>query len=254
MREIVVVLLPNKHQRAFTCGTLCVCGSLAGKRLAAFVLKKSLARLVRLGWTDQEELVAILDDGHAHLYTVFGELIREVRARARAQAVCDRVGRRTKAARQVGLGADCQNAGIADCQIFPLGFVVMTNKYEFIWFASFVEPKVGGARLRLCARFGRRALSSRVCWPTPASRARPSRGRSSSRVTRSPTPSRSAVTAKRSRLLRIVARARCSNAVVQVLVATSTGTILVVDGESAQDQLLENGPFECISVAPGGWV
>lgn len=53
-----------------------------GKKLAAFVLKKSQARLIRLGWTDQEELVAVLDDGHALLYTVFGELIRE------ASSVC----------------------------------------------------------------------------------------------------------------------------------------------------------------------
>lgn len=39
---------------------------------------------------------------------------------------------------------------------------------------------------------------------------------------------------------------------VELLVATTSGTILVVDGESAQDQLLSNGPFDRLAVAPGG--
>lgn len=38
----------------------------------------------------------------------------------------------------------------------------------------------------------------------------------------------------------------------EVLVATSTGTIVVVDSDSAQDQLLSTGPFERLAVAPGG--
>jgi hypothetical protein len=39
---------------------------------------------------------------------------------------------------------------------------------------------------------------------------------------------------------------------VEVLVATTSGTILVVDGESTVDQLLSNGPFSALAVAPGG--
>jgi hypothetical protein len=39
---------------------------------------------------------------------------------------------------------------------------------------------------------------------------------------------------------------------VEVLVATQTGTIVVIDSDGAQDQLLSNGPFERLAVAPGG--
>mmetsp|Transcript_39765 Transcript_39765/g.100212 ORF Transcript_39765/g.100212 Transcript_39765/m.100212 type:complete len:824 (-) Transcript_39765:9-2480(-) len=39
---------------------------------------------------------------------------------------------------------------------------------------------------------------------------------------------------------------------VEVLVATTTGTILVVDSTQCQDQLLSNGPFSSLSVSPTG--
>lgn len=40
----------------------------------------------------------------------------------------------------------------------------------------------------------------------------------------------------------------------EVLLATDTGTIIVVDDKEAQDQLLENGPFNRMEVSPNGEV
>ncbi|KAG2191805.1 hypothetical protein INT46_001161 [Mucor plumbeus] len=74
-------------------------------------------RIVALGWTDQEQLVVVTDDGSVRLYTLHGQYT------------------------QFSLGKDAKNDGIIDCQIWGGGLVAMTGKYQLISLTNFEEPQ-----------------------------------------------------------------------------------------------------------------
>ncbi|RCH85747.1 hypothetical protein CU098_002029, partial [Rhizopus stolonifer] len=74
-------------------------------------------RIVALGWTDQEQLVVVIDDGSVRLYTLHGNHT------------------------QFSLGKDAKNDGIIDCQIWGGGLVAMTGKYQLISVTNFEEPQ-----------------------------------------------------------------------------------------------------------------
>ncbi|KAI8327280.1 Vps16, C-terminal region-domain-containing protein [Choanephora cucurbitarum] len=73
--------------------------------------------VVALGWTDQEQLVVVIDDGSVRLYTLDGNHT------------------------QFSLGKDATNDGIIDCQIWGGGLVAMTSRYQLISVTSFEEPQ-----------------------------------------------------------------------------------------------------------------
>ncbi|KAI9486646.1 MAG: Vps16, C-terminal region-domain-containing protein [Benjaminiella poitrasii] len=74
-------------------------------------------RIVALGWTDQEQLAAVTDDGFVRLYPLHGHYT------------------------QFSLGKDAKTDGIIDCQIYGGGLVAITGKYQLISVINFEEPQ-----------------------------------------------------------------------------------------------------------------
>ncbi|OAD74766.1 hypothetical protein PHYBLDRAFT_124139 [Phycomyces blakesleeanus NRRL 1555(-)] len=74
-------------------------------------------RIVSLGWTDQEQLVVVTEDGSVKLYPLYGTNT------------------------QFTLGKDAKEFGIIDCQIWGTGLVAMTGNYQLISVTNFDEPR-----------------------------------------------------------------------------------------------------------------
>ncbi|RCH85013.1 Vacuolar protein sorting-associated protein 16, partial [Rhizopus azygosporus] len=74
-------------------------------------------KIVGLGWTEQEQLVVVTEDGSVRLYTLHGQFS------------------------QFSLGKEAKDDGIIDCQIWGGGLVAMTSKYQLISVTNFLEPQ-----------------------------------------------------------------------------------------------------------------
>ncbi|CEG84394.1 hypothetical protein RMATCC62417_18203 [Rhizopus microsporus] len=74
-------------------------------------------KIVGLGWTEQEQLVVVTEDGSVRLYTFHGQFS------------------------QFSLGKEAKDDGIIDCQIWGGGLVAMTSKYQLISVTNFLEPQ-----------------------------------------------------------------------------------------------------------------
>ncbi|RCI02191.1 hypothetical protein CU098_008663 [Rhizopus stolonifer] len=74
-------------------------------------------RIVGLGWTEQEQLVVVTEDGSVRLYTLQGQFT------------------------QFSLGKDAKEDTIIDCQIWGGGLVALTGKYQLISITNFLEPQ-----------------------------------------------------------------------------------------------------------------
>lgn len=76
----------------------------AGKLIEQIQWEKG--RIIALGWTKQEELVIVTEDGFVRLYPLHGSYT------------------------QFSLGKEAKEQGILDCQIWSTGLVAMTNNYS----------------------------------------------------------------------------------------------------------------------------
>ncbi|SAM01302.1 hypothetical protein [Absidia glauca] len=74
-------------------------------------------RIVALGWSEQEQLVVVTEDGTVRLYPLHGDHS------------------------QFTLGKDASDYGIIDCQIWGGGLVAMTGNYQLISVTNFYDPQ-----------------------------------------------------------------------------------------------------------------
>ncbi|RUS17640.1 Vps16, N-terminal region-domain-containing protein, partial [Endogone sp. FLAS-F59071] len=74
----------------------------------------SKGRIVGMGWTDQEQLIVVLEDGNVWMYNIYGEY------------------------KQFSLG---EAATVIDCQIWGTGLVALTGNYQLIAVTNFDEPR-----------------------------------------------------------------------------------------------------------------
>eukprot|EP00698_Gefionella_okellyi_P023700 TRINITY_DN8167_c0_g1_i1.p1 TRINITY_DN8167_c0_g1~~TRINITY_DN8167_c0_g1_i1.p1 ORF type:complete len:850 (-),score=211.21 TRINITY_DN8167_c0_g1_i1:1962-4364(-) len=157
--------------------------SSAGLQLSAFAWERG--HIVKLGWSHEESLVVVLDDGTVQLYDILGTRLK-----------------------QFTMGPECLQDGVLDCCIWGGGVVCLTGMRQLVAVESFVDPS---ARLMADPMLDAPPHSMAVIEPQHTA-------------------------------------SRC----VEVLLATESGTILVVDYQRSQDQLLSNGPFNKMAVAPTG--
>ncbi|KAG0558247.1 hypothetical protein KC19_10G014100 [Ceratodon purpureus] len=80
----------------------------SGKLLSSVPWDRPGGRLIALGWTDEEVLLAVVHDGTIFQYNIHGELIPE----------------------QLSLGQECWNQGVAECIIWGSGLVVLTEQNQ----------------------------------------------------------------------------------------------------------------------------
>ncbi|RUS27514.1 Vps16, N-terminal region-domain-containing protein [Jimgerdemannia flammicorona] len=99
----------------------------AGKLMEQLLWDKG--RIVGMGWTDQEQLTVVIEDGTIRLYNIHGEYT------------------------QFTLGNVAKDCGVVDCQIWGTGLVALTGNYQLIAVTNFDEP-----RPRLMADPGLREL------------------------------------------------------------------------------------------------
>ena len=82
--------------------------SSSGKLLASVPWDRPGGRLIALGWTDEEVLLAVVHDGTVFQYNIHGELLPE----------------------QLSLGQECWNQGVAECVIWGSGLVALTEQNQ----------------------------------------------------------------------------------------------------------------------------
>lgn len=94
--------------------------SASGKLLSSVPWDRPGGRLITLGWTDEEILLAVVHDGTVFQYNIHGELIPE----------------------QLSLGQECWDQGVADCIIWGSGLVVITEQNQLFSIPNLETKKV----------------------------------------------------------------------------------------------------------------
>eukprot|EP01113_Clastostelium_recurvatum_P007331 TRINITY_DN1340_c0_g1_i1.p1 TRINITY_DN1340_c0_g1~~TRINITY_DN1340_c0_g1_i1.p1 ORF type:complete len:828 (-),score=182.11 TRINITY_DN1340_c0_g1_i1:129-2612(-) len=182
----VAVTRDEKTIQAVTSGqlrpTLAMYSS-SGTLLSSFIWDKG--RLVGMGWTENERLICVLEDGTVLIYSVFGELIL-----------------------QFSMGRDCKEQQVMDVQVWSTGLVVLTHARQFYVVTDLENPRP-------------RPLADPGLDENPTS------------------------------WIVIDPLYTPSNAV-EVFVATTSGTILVVHQQGVNDCVLNQGPFTKMAVSPTG--
>eukprot|EP01006_Ploeotia_vitrea_P014258 TRINITY_DN3823_c0_g1_i1.p1 TRINITY_DN3823_c0_g1~~TRINITY_DN3823_c0_g1_i1.p1 ORF type:complete len:855 (+),score=458.50 TRINITY_DN3823_c0_g1_i1:18-2582(+) len=158
----------------------------SGKRISAtdFPFKG----LVGMGWTIEEHLVVVLDDGKVHTFDIFGQEVR---------------------GRYIELGSECQSDGVAQVVFWDTGFVVRTaSSNQLFTITDYEQPIV--------EKLAHAPLSK-----PPTSMA-------------------------------VVPPYSTESGSVEVLLATSGGSIGLVDNKSWEDLQVDSGPFNKMVVSPTG--
>lgn len=141
--------------------------------------------LVKMGWTNQERLVCILEDGIVLQYTVQGELVS-----------------------RYSLGPEVASEGAFDALIFGSGLAVLTRQFQIFVLQDWDEPRS-------------------FKFPDP--------------LLKSPPTAWTAIPPELS-----------PRGQLELLIATASGTVLVVDSVKIEDMLLSNGPFTRLALSPSG--
>jgi len=158
--------------------------SSAGRILSQF--KWERGKLVKMGWTDEERLVCVLEDGTILTYSVHGEQVPDT---------------------EFNMGRECNEIGVVDAHVWGTGVVCITSN-NHIYSAMFYEPRP-------------RALADPDLVDPPL-------------------------------CMCVLEPEFTLSRKVEVLLATENGSILVVDEDTSQDQLLANGPFLSMKISPNG--
>jgi hypothetical protein len=157
----------------------------SGEKISSFIWDKG--KLVGMGWTDNEKLICVLQDGSVLIYNVLGELVG-----------------------QFTLGRECKEQGVLDVKIWGTGLVALTGELQLVAVTNVDD--------------------------------RPSQPRQLADPQLEAPPTSWTIVEPRHTLSKSV----------EVFLATTSGTILVVDAEGVKDQLLSYGPFTNMVVSPSG--
>eukprot|EP01104_Vermistella_antarctica_P013241 TRINITY_DN397_c0_g1_i3.p1 TRINITY_DN397_c0_g1~~TRINITY_DN397_c0_g1_i3.p1 ORF type:complete len:827 (-),score=204.45 TRINITY_DN397_c0_g1_i3:93-2573(-) len=157
----------------------------AGALISSFLWDKT--RVVGIGWTDDDHLVLVVEDGTVCMYDIHGTLTN-----------------------QFSLGTEVKEQRVWECRVWGTGLVVITRNYEIYALTDFVEP-----RPKKLADSG---------------------------LTEPPTS------------WEIIEPRFTMSTNVEVLLATKSGTLLVIDAVSCQDMLLAKGPYTKLAVSPNGTI
>lgn len=87
----------------------------AGKLLEQLQWDKG--RIIKMGWTDVEQLVVVMEDGTIRLYDIHGDFT------------------------QFSLGKEAKDHLVIDCQIWGTGLVALTGNFRLIALTNFEEPR-----------------------------------------------------------------------------------------------------------------
>ncbi|CAG8737332.1 1465_t:CDS:2, partial [Dentiscutata heterogama] len=74
-------------------------------------------RIIKMGWTDAEQLVVVLEDGTIRLYDIHGDFTG------------------------FSLGKEAKDHSVIDCQIWGTGLVALTGNFKLIALTNFEEPR-----------------------------------------------------------------------------------------------------------------
>mmetsp|Transcript_2610 Transcript_2610/g.3810 ORF Transcript_2610/g.3810 Transcript_2610/m.3810 type:complete len:873 (+) Transcript_2610:103-2721(+) len=192
-----------------------------GTQISTFLWDRG--RIVALDWTREENLLCVLRDG-----TV---LIFSLHAKSSSEPLI-----------QFSLGAEVKQEGVIDVKLSASGVVVLTANYSFWAVTDFEEP-----RPQKLADCGLTEEPTSWCIVEPKFQA-------------IATPTDPGVTTGKASSDSIAATSTSAvpttdssvHKMVEVFVATRSGTILVVDADGVKDQLLSIGPFTQMAVAPSG--
>eukprot|EP01116_Phalansterium_solitarium_P018834 TRINITY_DN5113_c0_g4_i1.p2 TRINITY_DN5113_c0_g4~~TRINITY_DN5113_c0_g4_i1.p2 ORF type:complete len:859 (+),score=366.88 TRINITY_DN5113_c0_g4_i1:2904-5480(+) len=88
----------------------------AGRLLSSTIWERE--RLVGCGWTDNDRLVCVVDDGTLVFYSLHAELTGTF-----------------------SLGRDVRDSGVRDCRIWGSGLVVLTDDLQLLAVTNFAEPR-----------------------------------------------------------------------------------------------------------------
>ncbi|KAI9204231.1 Vps16, N-terminal region-domain-containing protein [Polychytrium aggregatum] len=72
-------------------------------------------RIVGMGWTAQERLVCVLENGFVRIYDLFGEVT------------------------QLSLGQDSKEYGVLECQVWDSGLMALTGNLKFVFIADLAD-------------------------------------------------------------------------------------------------------------------
>lgn len=89
----------------------------AGHQISAFIWDRG--RIVGMGWSSEEELLIVEQDGGVSTYSVFGEVLP----------------------RQFSMGSACKEQGVARAVVFGTGVVILTNRHELWAVTGLAEPR-----------------------------------------------------------------------------------------------------------------
>ncbi|CAG8842995.1 11936_t:CDS:2, partial [Racocetra persica] len=74
-------------------------------------------RIIKMGWTDAEQLVVVMEDGIIRLYDIHGDFT------------------------QFSLGKEAKDHLVIDCKIWGTGLVALTGNFKLIALINFEEPR-----------------------------------------------------------------------------------------------------------------
>eukprot|EP00268_Persea_americana_P035161 TRINITY_DN3472_c0_g1_i2.p1 TRINITY_DN3472_c0_g1~~TRINITY_DN3472_c0_g1_i2.p1 ORF type:complete len:842 (+),score=156.20 TRINITY_DN3472_c0_g1_i2:162-2687(+) len=90
----------------------------AGVPLSSAVWDRPGGRLVGLSWTDDQTLVAVVQDGTVYRYNILAELVEP----------------------QISMGKDCFEQNVVECVFWSNGLVCLTEAYQIFCIADFKNP------------------------------------------------------------------------------------------------------------------
>jgi hypothetical protein len=82
--------------------------SSSGSLISSIQWDRPGGRLVALGWTEEETLACIVQDGTIFMYTVYGELLEP----------------------HISMGKECWDQGVSHCVVWDRGVVCLTERHE----------------------------------------------------------------------------------------------------------------------------
>eukprot|EP00003_Mantamonas_plastica_P023305 TRINITY_DN416_c0_g1_i1.p1 TRINITY_DN416_c0_g1~~TRINITY_DN416_c0_g1_i1.p1 ORF type:complete len:831 (-),score=270.28 TRINITY_DN416_c0_g1_i1:30-2522(-) len=90
----------------------------SGIEISQFPMEKN-GKIIKMGWTDQEHLVSLMDDGTAYIYSIYGEILTTF-----------------------SLGGSCKDQGVRDACIWGCGLVGLSEDGLLYLVENFDEPRV----------------------------------------------------------------------------------------------------------------
>eukprot|EP00162_Nutomonas_longa_P012729 comp21234_c0_seq1/m.45320 comp21234_c0_seq1/g.45320 ORF comp21234_c0_seq1/g.45320 comp21234_c0_seq1/m.45320 type:complete len:848 (+) comp21234_c0_seq1:3-2546(+) len=141
-------------------------------------------KLVKMGWSNEEQLVCVLEDGQVMLFSIHGELLS-----------------------QFLMGSEANSYGVVDACIWGTGLVVLTARNQ-LFVSNFDEPRP-------------KRLADTGLEDPPT-------------------------------CMVVLEPQHSSSGTVEVFLGTVEGSILVVDEDSCNDQMVTSGPFSRMSVSADG--